>query len=179
MLGADDTCLVIVDVQEKLTAVMHERERLVRNLAILAEAAGLLRLPTVYCEQYPRALGRTVEELRGHLDAEEAVEKMAFSCMAEPEFVERLAATECRNVLLAGIEAHICVCQTAVDLLEKGYNVHLVTDAVSSRTAENRDIAIRRMESEGAVLSTTEMALFELLGTAEHEQFKRIAGLIK
>jgi nicotinamidase-related amidase len=134
----------------------------------------------VVTEQYPKGLGRTASEILAVLPADsEPVEKTAFSSCGAQEFVSRLEAAGARQVLLCGIEAHVCVNQTAHDLLGRGYQVHLLTDCVSSRTEQNRQVGLEKMFRAGALPSSTETALFELMRDARHEQFKSIQKLIK
>lgn len=175
----DNSCLVIVDVQGKLAQLMYEKERLFGNLEILAKSANILGIKIIYCRQYPEALGDVIEQLTPHLESITPIDKFCFSCCASDEFSAALKAAAPRSVILCGIEAHICVCQTAIDLIDNGYEVHTIADAVSSRTAANRDIALKRMSQAGAKISSTEMVLFELLKTAKHPKFKEIAKLIK
>lgn len=178
MLNADEAALVVIDVQGKLARLMYERERLFENLAKLIQGARVLGLPVLVTEQNPAGLGPTVPEIAALLPAER-VAKVAFSCCGEEVFVARLEALGRRQLLLAGIEAHICVCQTAVDLVGRGYDVSVVADAVSSRTGRNRDIGLERMKAAGAGITSVETALFELLKVAEGEKFKAILRLVK
>lgn len=179
MLQIEKTCLVVVDVQGKLAELMWEKDRLFNNLEILVKSANILDIPIIWCQQYPKALGDTIEEVAVHLKGLSPCDKMSFSCCGNEEFSDKLHAAGRRQVLICGIEAHICVYQTAMDLLDYDYDVQIVGDAVSSRTEENRDAALSRIKWEGAAITTTEMALFELLGTAEHPKFKDIAKLVK
>lgn len=176
---AKQCCLVLIDVQEKLAAVMSGREGLVRNASILVQAARRLEVPILWCQQAPQALGETVGELREHLAGVEPINKVSFSCCGEPAFVEALERTGAQTVILCGIEAHVCVWQTAADLLRKDHKVQVVADAVTSRTEENRQAALARMAREGITVTTTEMLLFELLRDARHPQFRAISKLVK
>lgn len=178
MLRVNDTALVVVDVQAKLVPAMHQAERTVDNTRRLAAGAGVLGLPIVWTEQNSRALGPTVAELLDVLPGEK-IEKMTFSCAKHAPFMDALAACGRPAILLAGIETHVCIYQTALDLLAAEYEVHVVADAVSSREAENRAIALRKMRHDGAEITTVEMALFELLVTAEHERFRDILRIVK
>lgn len=172
-------CLVLVDVQEKLAAVMSRRENLISRCAVLLRMAKALEIPVLWCEQAPRALGPTVAELRGLLEGQKPFEKTSFSCVGAEGFLERLDEVGASTVLLCGIEAHVCVFQTAVELLGRGLSVHVASDAVSARTEENKVIGLGRMAAAGAVISSTEMMLFELLRDARHERFKELAALIR
>ena len=179
MLDPKNCCLVIVDVQGKLAQLMHDREHLFRNICILIEAARTLDIPILWCQQCPDSLGPTVRQIAELLRKNTPINKSSFSCCTQEHFTEKLRQLNRRQVILCGIETHVCVYQTAADLLRTGYEVHAVADAVSSRTLENRQIGLSRMQQEGAKISSTEMALFELLRDAAHPKFKQIARLIK
>lgn len=179
MLDARKCSLVVVDVQGKLAGLMDDKETLFGNIEVLIKTARALDIGMIYCQQNPAALGDTIPQLAGLLTDVEPVDKFSFSCCGEERFNARLKSLGSRQVILCGIEAHVCVCQTAIDLLDTGREVYVVADAVSSRTAENKAIAIRRMASEGAVIVSTEMAMFELLRDAKHEKFRELATLIK
>jgi hypothetical protein len=178
MLTRDDAVLMVVDVQGKLARLMHEAEALFDNLPRLVRGAAVLDVPVVATEQNPAGLGPTVEEVRPHLPTE-PIPKMAFSCCGEPAVVEALEATGRRQVLLCGIETHICVYQTARDLLGRGYGVHVVADAVSSRTPRNREVGLAKMQAAGAEVTSVETALFEMLEVAEGPAFKAILKVVK
>lgn len=179
MLDLDSTVLVIVDVQGKLATLMHDKEQLYKNLVAITAGATELDLPVIWMEQIPHKLGPTITELSELLSGQAPVSKSAFSCYAEPEFVTALEKTGRRQVLVAGIEAHICVYQTAMDLHKAGYDVEVVADAVSSRSRENRNIALEKMRSAGVGITSTEMVLFELMKTADFPEFRAVARLIK
>ena len=170
---------MIVDVQGKLAQLMYDRQRFFKNIQILIKSAKILNIPVIWCQQCPQALGETVPEISELLAGSEPVNKVCFSCCGKEQFNIRLDTIARRQVLLCGIEAHVCIYLTAVDLLRMGYEVSLIADAVSSRTLENKQIAMNRMQAEGVSVSSTEMALFELLRTAEHPQFREIAKLVK
>ena len=179
MLDIQQCCLTVVDVQGKLAQLMHGREALFKNIQILVRAAKILDIPILWCQQCPDALGPTVPEIAQLLDENEPINKSAFSCCGAKQFNARLNDLTRNQVLLCGIETHVCIYQTAIDLLRKDFNVNVIADAVSSRAPENKQIAINRLAAEGANISCTEMALFELLKTAEHPKFRQIAKLIK
>ena len=178
MLTTQDTVCVLVDLQDKLAAVMHDRQRVSRETCKLISGLGVLGVPVVHTEQNPRALGTTVAPVR-ELLTEPAIEKLAFSCCGQESFPARLRELGRPNVLLAGIEAHVCVYQTAVDLLGDGYRVQVVTDCVSSRTPQNLAIGLERMRAEGVVVASVEMCLFELLRVARGDAFKQILKIVK
>lgn len=179
MLNREKSCLVLIDVQEKLAAVMHESARMVSNCAILLKAARPLHVPILWCQQNPKALGPTVESLREHLEGVTPMDKLSFSCCGQPSFLAALEQREIETAILCGVESHVCVFQTAMELMQKGLYVHVIADAVASRTPENKQIGLSRMAAAGAVISSTEMLLFELLRTAEHPQFKALSRLIR
>lgn len=179
MKGPQACCLALIDVQEKLSAVMHDRAGLIRNCAILIQIAHALDMPVLWCEQAPRALGPTVGEIKNLLQGNQPIEKTSFSGCGEDVFVKRLEEIGRPIVILCGIESHVCVFQTAADLIERGLAVHVVANAVSSRTPENKEIGLARMSAAGAVISSTEMLLFELLRDARHDKFRMLAALIK
>lgn len=171
--------LVMVDLQERLLPVMHGWDPLLSRVALLVSGARLLELPILVTEQYPKGLGPTVERLSRALRPFAPFEKTSFSCFGAPGFLEALKATGCRRVALFGIEAHVCVRQTARDLLLDGFSVDLVEDAVSSRSPLDLDVGKRRMIADGARPLTVEMLLFEAMGDAKHPAFKEISKLVK
>jgi nicotinamidase-related amidase len=179
MLEIKNSCLVIVDVQGKLAQLMHDKQQLFNNIQILIKAAKILDIPIIFCQQYPKGLGQTIPEIANLLTGIKPVDKLNFSCCGDEKFNSRLKQLARRQILLCGIETHVCVYQTAVDLIAKGCEVELIADAVSSRTLENKQIAIAKMQAEKVKISSVETALFELLKTAEHPQFKEIAKLVK
>lgn len=179
MLDIQKCCLVVVDLQGKLAQLMHEKENLFKNVSILVSAAKILSIPILWCQQVPDALGPTVPEIAQLLTDNEPINKSSFSCCGDENFNSQIKALNRKEVLLCGIETHICVYQTAVDLLNKNYDVNVLADAVSSRTVENKQIAIEKMAGGGVKISSIEMALFELLRTAKHPQFKQIVKLVK
>ncbi len=178
-LRRDESALVIVDVQERLAAVMDDREKVVANCLHLLEIARLLDMPVFLTEQYPKGLGQTVSEITRAVSGLKPIEKISFSCCGEPGFVEALSSSGRRKVVLAGMETHVCVLQTCVDLLDRGYTVHLVKDAVCSRTTGNYEAGIGFMRDSGAAVTTTETVLFQLLERAGTEEFKAISKRIK
>jgi nicotinamidase-related amidase len=175
LLERGRAALVVVDVQEAFRPAVGEFETVARNAGVLVQAARTLDVPIVVTEQYPRGLGDTVPEVAEHLDGVEPLEKVAFSACRAEGF--DLGGRD--QALVCGIEAHVCVSQTVHDLLDRDVEVHVATDAVSSRTAANRRVGLAKMARAGAVLSSVETALFELLGEAGGEEFKAIQGLVK
>ena len=179
MLKLDDTALVVIDVQGKLAQLMHNRTELFKNLRVMIQGTQVLGIPILLTEQYPKGLGPTVPEVSQLLTAIEPIAKNAFSCCGEPAFMSALEPLGRRQILLTGVETHVCVHQTALDLLDAGYEVQVIADAVSSRTAENRHIGLEKMRDAGVVITSTETALFELMKLAEGPQFKQISKLVK
>lgn len=174
------TACVIIDVQGKILSVMNEPAQTTTRLVQLIEGVRTLELPTILLEQYPQGLGPTAEAIQAALPDVTAIAKTSFSAYQQEDFVQALQAIDdLERIILCGIEAHICVYQTARDLLEAGYIVEVVADAVDSRTADNKQIGIDRMAQEGALITSVEMVLFELLGHAKHPHFKTISNLIK
>jgi len=171
--------LLVVDVQERLWTVMRERQRLAERIAVAGRGCRLLGVPVFLTEQYPQGLGPTIAPVRSALDDIVPLVKMTFSCCGLAELPALLRKKGVGQVILAGIEAHVCVLQTALDLIDDGFQVHLLADAVSSRYSIDEETALRRLSREGVVLSTVETALFELLTTAQDPEFKEISKLIK
>lgn len=180
LLHPNHSLLLVVDVQEKFAPVIEHYERLLKKCAILIQACHVLEIPVVVSEQYPKGLGYTVEQLKRLLPAEAAVfEKISFGCGRSPELQQTLADLNRRQIIVCGIEAHVCVSQTVHQLLEEGYQVHTVQDAIGARHKLNYKAALAKMQQSGAIPATVEMALFELLGSASHKAFKQVQALIK
>jgi nicotinamidase-related amidase len=179
MLNRQRTALALIDMQTGFRPVMPDFEEVAARMGLLVQACCLLDIPIILTEQYRKGLGPTAAEITSHLPANlTAIEKMTYSACGVAEFDLQLREHHIEQVMLCGIEAHICVSQTAHDLLQNGYQVHLLTDAIGSRLARNREVAISRLSRAGAIISSIEMALFELCpaGTAE---FKQMQQLIK
>ena len=167
--------LLIIDVQEKLFNMLTDTN--VKNNAIkIAKACGILEIPTVVTEQYPKGLGSTIEEIKSSIPSAEYVEKTTFSAYSEDEVKKLLSQ---KQVIILGIETHICVLQTAMDLLNEGYEVFVIQNACGSRDDENKQAALRRLIHSGAQIVTTEMVLFELLEGSKHPKFKEVQAIIK
>lgn len=179
MLAAEDTILVIIDIQEKLTAAMYEREALVENALKMVRGAQILGLPILSTEQNPDGLGRTIPRIAELLQEAQPFSKLTFSCCGERPFVEELEKLGRHQILIGGIECHVCVYQSVVDLMDLGYEVEVIADMVSSRTRENKDIGLAKCEAYGAYLTSVETALFELLQVAEGEKFKKMLQVVK
>jgi nicotinamidase-related amidase len=176
-MSAADTGLLVIDVQEKLMAKIPAADAVVRNIAFLIDSARLLDMPVAATEQYPKGLGATVPELARRLP--ERPDKVAFSACAVPAVAEGFRRAARPKILLAGIEAHVCVLQTALDLLALDFRVFIAADAVASRYAVDREFALGRMERAGAILTTSETAVFEWVGGADSSEFKQISRLVQ
>lgn len=178
--STDTSQLLLVDMQTKLSLAMptDAMQAVVRNVQILAQAAQCLSVPVVLTEQYPQGLGHTLPEILQHTSLAPVVEKTAFSACASPKFNAKLSRDK-SQVILAGMEAHICVLQTAFDLLAQHKQVFVVEDAIISRASANRANAIARMREAGCIITNTESVLFEWVGNAQHDAFKEIAKLVR
>ncbi len=179
-LDGERAVLVVIDVQEKLAPAMNQElyGELILHTNLLIEGFKALDLPIIATEQYSKGLGHTVTELNGATD-QQCIEKMAFSCCGEETFIAALEKTGAKQVLIAGMESHVCVLQTVLDLLERGYIVHLVSDAITSRFKSDYDNAIRTASQAGAVITTTETALFQLVKVAGTDGFKAVSKLVR
>lgn len=173
--------LSIVDVQERLFNAMdaERRDDMVANVKILASAARRLDVPVVLTEQYPKGLGRTLPEVKSLLPDTAPIEKTAFSCAAAAGYLDRVRALGADHVVLAGLEAHVCVLLTAQDLLRQGLRVSVVADAVCSRRAASLEIGLAEARQAGAVITSTETVVFRLLGSADSEAFRELSKLLK
>jgi nicotinamidase-related amidase len=183
-LVGDRTVLLVVDVQERFRTAIANFPAVVAASCRLVRSFRLLDRPVLVTEQYPKGLGPTVEELRDALHVPSSweapvIEKTAFSACGAPGLMARLSDLGCRSILVCGIEAHVCVGQSVGDLLDAGYAVHVAVDAVGSRREGDRETALRRLETAGAILTTSEMAVFELLRDAKHPRFKEVQALFK
>lgn len=179
MITPHDTQLIIIDIQGKLAEIVVDSGKLIKNVKTLILGCKLLEIPIVCAEQNPGGLGRTTAEILELLSDNPPIPKMTFSAFGEKSFRKALEYNDRKNILIAGIEAHICVYQTSVDLIRNGYNLHLITDAVSSRVPENKTLGITRIKDEGGKLSGTEMVIFELQKTCEEKHFKQLLKLVK
>ncbi|MDX2033426.1 MAG: isochorismatase family protein [Blastocatellia bacterium] len=179
LLERKRAALVVIDMQEGFRPVIPAFEAIAARIAVAVQAANLIGLPVIVTEQYPKGLGRTVPEIAAHFRAGSApIEKLSFSACGAAEFDLQLREHHAEQAIVCGIEAHICVSQTAHDLLQNGYQVHLLTDAVATRLPQNLMPALHRMERAGALLSSVEMALFEMFQAGTPE-FKQLQTLIK
>ena len=179
-LQIDQVALIVVDVQEKLVPAMNSRVsgELVHHVELLLEGFKALNLPVLATEQYSKGLGHTISKLNA-ATSQSCVEKTSFSCCGESTFIDALEKTGAKQVLLVGMEAHVCVLQTVLELLDRGYVVHLVKDAICSRFKTDFETAVATAAAAGAVITTTETALFQLVGGAKHPGFKTVSQLAR
>lgn len=175
----ETTVMLLVDVQERLFPHIDNNTALRLRLEILLKGLGILEVPIFCNQQYTEKLGVTLPSLFALLRSKEVYEKRAFSCFDNPNISQVLKQSAAKSVIVAGIEAHVCVLQTVLDLIANGYTPVVVVDAVGSRHRQNLEIALKRMEKEGAILTTTESILFELMRTSTHSQLKAISALVK
>jgi nicotinamidase-related amidase len=178
-LNRDESSFLIIDIQEKLAAVMKMKDAVVGNCLHLIELSKMLHTPVTVTEQYPKGLGHTVEDLRNAMPGYKPIEKLTFSCCEEPAFMKEVKDLDRKTIILTGMETHICVLQTCIGLLHNGFDVHLVRDAVCSRTKENWKTGIEFMRDAGAVITSTETVLFQLLNKAGTEEFRTISKRIR
>ena len=180
LLHPQQCALVVVDIQEKLLPPIHENERLVRNSQLLIRAAKILSLPVIVTTQYSKGLGQTVAEIASLLPDVTPLDKLEFGCFGNGQFCSTVANLNGRNtLLLCGMETHICVLQTALGALAQGHRVHVAADAVGSRSELNWKLGLERMRDAGAVISSTEMMIYELLGKSGTPAFKEMLQYIK
>lgn len=177
LMSRGDSALIVIDVQEKLLPAIDQKERILARATLALKGARILGVPILVTEQYPKGLGRTVPELASLVES--PIEKVVFSSCAAPGVLEKLRETKASKVLLVGIEAHVCVQQTAFDLLANGYKVYVAADAVGSRHDEDKEYALKRLAAAGASLTTAEAAVFEWTESAGAPNFREISQLIK
>lgn len=179
ILSRDRAALVVIDIQERLTRAMPKLDEYYRNVGVLIKAFRRLDVPVVVTEQYAKGLGPTTPEITEVLGDFEPIEKMTFSCAGEPKYVEAFRATGANQAVLCGMETHVCVQQTALDLLAAGYQVHVAADAVRSRKKQDWAFSLERMRQAGVIITTTEAVVFELLVKCGTDEFKDISKLVK
>ncbi len=175
----DECALLVIDVQERLLPLIHTTKEVERRIATAIAGARVLGLPVVVTEQYPKGLGRTVGTVAEAIKGITPIEKLSFSCCGADAVNRALASHGVTTVILAGIESHVCVLQTCLDLLERSITPVVLADCVGSRHLHDHQIALERMRGAGALVTTVESALFELVGAAGTDEFKRISQLIK
>ena len=180
MLNEEKTALIMIDVQEKLLNVMYDKEALLENMQKIVKSANALGIPIIWTEQNPKGIGPTVPEIKDLMPSHiQPIIKFSFSCCSNEAFMDLIKASKCTQFLMAGIETHVCVHQTSVDLFGMGYEVEILSDAVSSRTLENKKVGLEKTRNEGVALTSVETAIFELLKDAKHEKFKDVLKIIK
>lgn len=175
----ENTTALIIDIQERLFPVMYEKETLLKNCEILIAGLKELTIPTFVTQQYSKGLGKTLSEIKSVIPDFGFIEKRDFSCCDEPEVIKKLQETGAKNVIICGIEAHVCVLQTAVDLKEAGFNPVVVADCISSRNSENLELAKERFRFEGIMMTSYESILFELTRSSAAPEFRAISKLVK
>ena len=177
-LSIEETALLVIDIQERLMPVIHNPTMIFENTNRLLKGAEVLDLPILISEQYPKGLQHTCRQIE--LPGDYALfEKICFSCIQSDPIVDKLRSLSIKSLIVCGVEAHICVLKTVLDALQEGFDVHVIADAVSSRTPANRQLALDRMRQSGAFIASTEMVLFQLIETAGNQTFKQISGIIK
>ena len=179
LLQRENTCLLIIDVQERFRTHICDFEQITKKIVLLAKVANALKLPIILSEQYPQGLGSTIKEIFTVIDTCKVFAKNTFSCCQVESFVKHLKNLQRTQILATGIESQVCVNQTVHDLISAGYQAHIVVDAISSRSQDNKEIGIKKMLRSGAIISSAEMAACELLRTAEDPLFKYVQSLIK
>jgi nicotinamidase-related amidase len=170
---------LVVDIQERLFPVMDKKDQFLKRILVLLEGLKVLKIPLLVTEQYSKGLGSTIEPVKQALETYAAIEKIAFSCLDEPAFSGALGQLGRKKVIICGIEAHVCVLQTVMDLLDGGYSPVVVADCITSRCPEDKTTAIGRMRASGAIITTSESILFELVRVAGTDDFKTISRLVK
>jgi nicotinamidase-related amidase len=179
LITKEAAALVVIDVQEKLFAHVTEKEKLAENIAKLVQFARIIRIPIVLTEQYPKGLGQTIPQIKALVPNLQPIEKLEFSCFGSQKFRETFATSQVKTLILSGIEAHICVAQTAIEGLENGFRTCVVEDATSSRNPEDKAAAIQRMRQSGVTIVSTEMLIYELLKKAGTPEFRETLKLVK
>ena len=175
----DNSAILLIDYQEKFVPVLQDNEWIVKNIKLLLAGANIYKVPIIVSEQVPEKLGSTISDFKPFLSDSEFVSKKTMSCCGQAGFVEKLKNKKINKIAVCGIEAHVCVLQTSLDLLNNGFQVHLVCDAITTIVKHNRDIAIEKMKSAGVIVSSVETILFEMAYEAGSEEFKQLQGLFK
>lgn len=174
-----DSLLLIIDIQQAMLKVMDSWETIARKVGQLTQAARILEIPILLTEQYKKGLGETIPEVLQGIESPVVLHKEHFSACLEPDFLPAVRSFQRKKIVVAGMETHVCVLQTALDLIHSGYQVHLAADAVASRTTENRDIAIDILRQAGAVISSVEIIIFQWACRANTDNFRRILPVVK
>ena len=179
MINVENAAILLIDIQEKLIPAINRNQELVSNIKKLIAGAQVLELPIIWCEQIPDKIGATLPEIAELMPKNSPISKDTFSALENEEVTKKLQGIDRSQIIVAGIEAHICVEQSACRLLEQGYEVHIAADCISSRTAENCEIGLKKMLNAGAEITCVESALFEMLKVAKGDKFKQILKIIK
>ena len=176
---SSETVALVIDLQENLFPHIDNHDRLLANSKILLSGLNILDIPIVVTEQYPKGLGSTIKDISSLINNFSPIEKLSFSCCGEKKFLEAVQGYSKRNIIIFGVETHVCVLQTVIDLIERGYHPVIIEDCVSSRKPSDRETALKRMAREGVIITTYESILFELCEVAGTDQFKQISKLVK
>ncbi len=179
LISKEGAIIIVIDIQEKLFPKMARKEELIRNVEKLIRFAGIMKIPILLTEQYPKGLGRTIVEVKNILPKVKPIEKVEFSCLRSEKFKEAIEKLGAKTLIITGIETHICVTQTALDGVKKGYRVCVVRDAVTSRSLDDESLALERMRQCGVTIVSTEMLIYEMLGKAGTPEFKEALKLVK
>ncbi len=179
ILKRNNSVLLVIDMQEKFRPVIFGWNRLVGNINKLIKSLQILKVSVLVTEQYPQGLGKTITEIRRNLTSYRPIEKREFNCFNNKVFLNQLKRLKKKNLIICGIESHVCIINTLLSAISKGFNVHLVVDAVSSRKESDLKVAVERAKKAGAFLTTTEMAIFQLMGSSEIKEFKDISKIVK
>jgi nicotinamidase-related amidase len=178
-MDKENTVGLVIDMQEKLFPHVADRDLILKRTCMLIEGLKIFDIPILVTQQYPKGLGETINEIKGCLKEFKPIDKVAFSCCGEQNFTKKLSNGDTENIIICGIETHVCVMQTALDLLDDGYQPIVVEDCVSSRQLNDKHIAIERMRREGVIITTYESILFEICAKAGTEPFKALSKLVK
>ncbi|MCK4401143.1 hydrolase [bacterium] len=179
IFSVQDSILIVVDIQERIISKISNKQTVIRNIVTLIKSARILNIPIIVTEQYPKGLGSTIPEIKDLIIPWQPIDKICFSCFGNNDFSRKLKEGKRDNLILCGIESHVCITQTALDGLKSNYSVFFIKDAISSRTINNRETGFERMAQAGAIPVSTEMAVFELLREAGTDKFKQIASMIR
>ena len=179
ILSRERALFLVIDFQQKLLAAIKESESLLQNCVKLIRFAKIFGLPIIWTEQYPKGLGYTDDSVKSELDHLKPVEKLSFSCFGEPGFVQLLSGYPTTQLIICGIETHICVEQTALDAIEAGYQTHVVSDACGSRKGSDHDLGLHKMAQAGAILTSAEMAMYEIITRSDAKEFREVLKIVK
>lgn len=179
LISRENAVLVVIDVQEKLFPLISGKEKVLENIQRLIQFAKIINIPVILTEQYPKGLGSTIQEIRNLIPDVAVIEKVEFSCFGSERFREIVRELNAKLLIIVGVEAHICIMQTAIEGVEEGFRVCVVSDATSSRNIEDKEIALERMKENGVIVASTEMLIYEVLKKAGTQEFRETLKLIK